>query len=380
MSKDRVRPSDVVVRDATAEDDAALCDLFARITMDGDLRVSVERSPEFFKLYALQRLISRRVFVAEVQGQIEGVASFLVRDGWLEGAQHRVGYLGDLRLGPKIRGGFFFGRRFGAGLRECFEDADVEVATTAILGSNEVAIRFLTKRSKRFADKPVYRPWTSFDILNLHFARKKRPRVFEGLSVRTATEDDVSQITNLLSEDQRRREFGYVVDEALLRTRLETWPGLKLEDFRLAFRDEELVGVAAPWDAYSVKRMVVLEYRGSMRWIRAGFNLGSVFFRYPPLPPVGKAMRYAYLTHVGIKNDDPDVMSALVDRIYCDLHGTGLNFLTAFRQRDDPLSPAFAPYQSTPIPAQLFTVSLAGSRYNDWDPGPQRPGFEMALV
>ena len=51
MSEDRARPSEVVVRDATPDDDAALCDLFARITMDGDLRVSVERSPEFFKLY-----------------------------------------------------------------------------------------------------------------------------------------------------------------------------------------------------------------------------------------------------------------------------------------------------------------------------------------
>jgi hypothetical protein len=380
VSEDRARPSEVVVRDATPDDDAALCDLFARITMDGDLRVSVERSPEFFKLYGLQRLNSKRVFVAEVQGSIEGVASFLVRDGWLEGEHHAVGYLGDLRLSPRIRGGFFFGRRFGAGLRECFEGAGVEVATTAILGSNAVAIRFLTKRSKRFADKPVYRPWTSFDILNLHFARKKRPRTFKGLTVRTASEPDLAAIASLLSEDQRRREFGYVIDEALLRTRLESWPGLNVEDFRLAYRNEELVGVAAPWDAYAVKRMVVLEYRGSMRWIRAGFNLGSLFFRYPPLPPVGKAMRYAYLTHVAIKNDDPDVMSALVDQIYCDLHGTGLNFLTVYRQHEDPLSPAFAPYQSTPIPAQLFTVSLAGSRFNDWDPGPQRPGFEMALV
>ena len=73
-------------------------------------------------------------------------------------------------------------------------------------------------------------------------------------------------------------------------------------------------------------------------------------------------------------------MSALVDRIYSDLHGTGLNFLTAFRQHGDPLAPAYAPYQTTPLPAQLFTVSLAGSRFNDWDPGPRRPGFEMALV
>ena len=167
---------------------------------------------------------------------------------------------------------------------------------------------------------------------------------------------------------------------ALLRERLERWPGLKIEAFFLAWRGEELVGVTAPWDAHAVKRFRVEEYRAGMRWVRAAFNLGAFVLRYPPLPPPGSVLRYLYLTHVSVKDEDPAVMQALVDRIYADLHGAGYHFFTAFVLDDDPFAACYERYTTTPIPAQLFTVSPPGSPFNERDPGPGRPGFEMALV
>ncbi|MEZ6184411.1 MAG: hypothetical protein R3F62_05285 [Planctomycetota bacterium] len=150
--------------------------------------------------------------------------------------------------------------------------------------------------------------------------------------------------------------------------------------FFLAFRGETLVGVAAPWDAHAVKRFRVLDYRGGMRWARRAFNLGAAFGRFSPLPPPGELLRYCYLTHVSIEDDDPGILAALLDRIYAELHGAGYSFLTAYCGADDPLRPAFARYRCIRFPAKLFTVSLPGSRFNDWDPGPGRPGFEIAFA
>ena len=98
------------------------------------------------------------------------------------------------------------------------------------------------------------------------------------------------------------------------------------------------------------------------------------------LPPAGEVLRYAYLTHVSVVDDDPGVMAALLDRVYVDKHGSGLNMLSACVYLDDPLAPAYARYLTTPIRAQLFTMSQPGNQWNDRDPGPGRPGFEMALV
>ncbi|RMG16857.1 MAG: hypothetical protein D6731_05255 [Planctomycetota bacterium] len=368
-----------LVREADDSDDAALCELFARVAMEGDLSLAVEREPSFFALYELQRLIARRVFVAEVEGKIEGVAAYLARRGHLGGRVVPVGYLGDLRLGPRLRGGFFFGRRFGPRFRACLADSNAEVALTAVLATNRAALRFLTRRSRRFPDKPVYRPWRAFSILNVHFTRRRRPRPTR-LEVRRATSADLPEVAALLARDHARRPFGYVFDEELLRERLARWPGLRLEDFYLAFRGGELVGATALWDAHAVKRFRVLAYRGSMRWLRLGFNLGAPFLGCAPLPPAGGVLRYAYLTHTSIPSEDPDVLAALFDRLYADAHGRGYAFVSTYVEDGDPLGAAFARYRCTPLPARLFTVSPPGSPWNERDPGAGRPGFEMALV
>lgn len=367
------------VREAGPADDAALCELFARITMDSELKLAVERSPSFFALYELQELLCQRVFVAEVEGKLEGVATLLGREGWLAGERVRLGYLGDLRLSERLRGGFFLGAQLGRHFQAAMQELGAEVALTAIIESNAPAVRFLTRSTRRFPDKPVYTPWRAFQILNLHLTRKRRPRRGP-CEVRRAGTDDLPAIAALLAADHRARPFGYVLDEQVLCKRLSRWPGLRLEDFFCAWRGAELVGVVAVWDAHAVKRFRVEDYGGSMRWVRPAFNLGALLFRYPKLPPVGEVIRYAYLTHQSVLGDDPAVFAALLDRVYDELRGTGLNFVTACVLEDDPLAPAFARYTTTPIPARLYLVSAPGSRFVGYAPPPGRPGFEMALV
>jgi hypothetical protein len=372
----RVKP---VVREATEADDEALCELFQQITMEADLRLVVERSPRFFRLYEIQRLLARRVFVGEVEGRLEGVATIMAREAWLEGERIRLGYLGDLRLAPKLRGGFFLGRRLGEHFGAFMSEQGSEVALTAIIETNAAAVRFLTKRSRRFPDKPIYRPWQGFHITNLHFTRRHRQRKGP-CDVRRAQPGDLPAIAERLAEDHRARPFGYVIDEGLLQERIERWPGFELQSFFCAWRGSELVGVLAPWDAHEVKRFRVEAYAGSMRWVRAAFNVGALFLRYPKLPPVGSVLRYAYLTHQSVKHEDPAVFAALLDRVYTELHGTGLNFLTACVLDDDPVARCYDRYTTTPIPARLYLVSPPGSRFNDYQPPTGRPGFEMALV
>ena len=73
-------------------------------------------------------------------------------------------------------------------------------------------------------------------------------------------------------------------------------------------------------------------------------------------------------------------MQALVDRVYADLHREGYHYLSIFVPQGDHLASAYDRYRTTPLEAKLFTVSPPGSPFNERDPGPGRPGFEMALV
>ncbi len=367
------------VREARPDDDAALCELFASISMEADLRLAVERSPSFFALYELQELLGQRVFVGEREGELEGVATLLARRGLLGGEEVPLAYLGDLRLGAGLRGGFFFLRRFGEELRRFYEETGAELGLTAIFDSNEQARRFLTKRSRRFPGKPLYRHWQSFEITNLLFTRRRRPRPGP-CEVRRARPEDLPAIGELLARDHAARPFGYPFGEGLLERRLQRWPGLELGDFFCAWRGSELRGVVAPWDAHAVKRFRVLAYQGSMAWIKRAFNLGATLFRYDPLPRVGEVTRYAYLTHQSVLDEDPAVFAQLLDQVYAELHGTGLNFLCSCLLQEDPLRPAYARYSTVPFAASLYLVGLPEGPLEQLELPKGRPGFEMALV
>lgn len=367
------------LRDALPSDDAALCELFARVTMDGDLRLAVERDPSFFGLYAMQRILDQQVQVGELEGKLAGVATMLAREAWLEGAQTPVTYLGDLRLEASLRGGFFLLNHFAQGFTKFLERTGSEVGLTAIIASNEAAIKTLTKRSRRFPTKPIYRPWRKFEITNLHFTIPRRPRLgpFE---VRAARAEDIPALAALMRSEWSQQPFGYVMDEERLRERLARWPGLRIEDFLCAFRGAELVGCVALWNAKAVKRFRVEAYRGSMVWIKRAFNLGAFLFRYPALPKPGQVFPYAYLTHTAVKGEDPLVFQALLDTAYERYRKSGLCFLCLCVFEDDPYAPALERYRTTPLPAQLFLVSPPGGPWAERELPEGRPGFEMALV
>lgn len=354
-----------------------MCELFRSVTMDADMQLAVEREPDFFALYTLQECDVHSL-VATLDDAVEGIATFLARPGYLGGERVRVGYAGDLRFSSKLRG-MFMSRNYGRVFAEASAALDCEVMLTAIMHENEAAMRALVARHRRYPDKPVYRLLRSFDILNVQFTLPHRVRRSR-YQVRRATNADLPTIATHLAADHERRPFGYVFDVGVLQRRLETWPGLSIDNFYLAFVGRELVGVVAPWDAQAVKRYRVLAYRGRMRWVRLAANAIATALRGERLPAAGELFRYFYLTHVSISHDDPAILRALLDHIYRDHRRRGYHFFTTAVFAGDPLAEAYAGFQTTALPAGLYTMARPGGRYDGVDFGPGRPGFEAALV
>lgn len=366
------------LRRATLADNAALCDVFRKVTMDADLHLAVERDPDYFALYDLQGS-PYYAMAFDMDGKVEASGSFVARDAWLgDETPGRIGYACDLRLTPSVRGGRFLGKWMGVGFRDAARTIGFDYAFTAVIASNRAAMKALGERNPRYPEKPVYTPHSRFRILNILFTFKKSPRP-SAFRVRPATLEDIGLITERLRIDHRQRPFGYVVDDATLPGDLARWPGLRIEDFLLAFDGGgRLVGVTAVWDAHAVKRYRVLGYRGQMKLVRAGFNALAFVTGATPLPPPGELMSYFYLTHTSVVGDDPAIMAALLDRIYADRHGKGFTFFSAFVMDGDPMARAFERYQTTSLPASLFLMTAPGAPVPTLPAG--RPGFEMCLA
>ena len=371
--------SSPILRRSTPADSAERCDLFARITMDTDLVLSVRRDPDFDALYRMQS-DTWECWVGELDGQVEGMGTVLIRDGYVDGQPRRVGYLGDLRASSRLEGRHLLNRFYGSILRDAASTYGCDLFLTAVIASNERALRALTVPNRRSRHRPRYTLLREFNIRSVHLTaprwRRRTP-----YQVRRATAADIPMVARFLDEDARQRPFGYPCPQAELERRLQAWPGLSPESFYLAEdASGTLVGCVAMWNAEGVKRTVVREYRGKMRRVKFGYDLAARLLRFPRLPDAGETFRYLYATHQAILSEDPEIMRALLDTIYSDFRRSGYHFLSFCVLADDPLEPAFRGFQSTDLPARLYVVSLPELEIDLASFGTARPGFEMALV
>jgi hypothetical protein len=372
----------VIVRQATPGDAAARCELFAGVSMETDLVLSVRRDPDFDLLYRLQSA-DWESWVVEVDGRIEGMGTILVRDGYVGGERRRVGYLGDLRFSSRAEGRLLIDRLYGPLLDAASARFRCDAFLTTIITSNARAVRALTVRNTRSvrSGRPVYTPLMDFDIRSLHLLTIPRcGRASRGIGVRRAGEQDVPAIARLLDDDGRRRPFGYPMEEIELRRRLATWPGLSIESFYVAESARgELLGTIALWDATPAKRMIVREYRRGLRRVRLAYDLAARLLRRPRLPAPGDQLRYAYVTHQAVRDDDPRVLQSLLRSAARERRDSGEHFLSICAPADGVVDAATRGFFATNLAARLFVVTAPG-RTSDpsWFSG--RPGFEMALV
>jgi hypothetical protein len=366
-----------IARPAARSDNAALIELFGSVPMTANLVLSTRRDPDFFALYDIQRGASE-CWVYDRGQELGGLGTFLVRDGWLDGRPARVGYLGDLRstfVASRERG---LVRFYGQVLDDIARRHDCEHFLTAVLAANVPALRALVRRRPERATQPRYSLLRRFAMVSIQLAGPRRSHRSH-YTTRLARPEDLPAVVALLDRDHRRRPFGYRYDLGELEHRLKLWPGMTLERTYVAFDEHRrLVGVTSAWDASAVKRYRVLAYRGSMRWTRVGWNLMAGLLRCPRLPDPGGDFRYLYLCNTSIEGERPEVLRALLERVYSDFSASGHHFFSLCVYEGDPLAPALRGFMTRRLDFHLYVVNRADHPEQAFSVG--RPGFEMALA
>jgi hypothetical protein len=343
--------------------------------MRGELVLSTQREPDFFSLYEMQRVTPYTYVGDDEASGLVGMATALVREGWLDGAPSRVGYLGDLRI--RFDRARTFGRFFGDLFDQLCERTGCTHYYTAVLASNRAALNALTRRKGKRVNQPYYAKLHDFSAVSVQLTRRRAPST--SLRVRSATRDDVPRIAEQLALAHRQRAFGYRYDDGELEHRLAKWPGFTLDD-TLLVEDARgsLLGVTTVWDPSPVKRYRVHAYEGSMKWVKRGFNLAASVARWPKLPEPGSEFRYAYLSNLWVKDESPATFRALLEHAYARLQPKGFHFFTFELDAGDPLEPALKGFMARRLDFQLFGVTPASVSRTAWPSG--RTGFEIALA
>ncbi|HEV8254342.1 MAG TPA: hypothetical protein VGQ78_06280, partial [Vicinamibacteria bacterium] len=330
--------------------DGALRRLMAANAMEGEVTLAFEREPSYFFGSGVQAPFHQVVVGRDAAtGEVIGVGTRAIRRGFVNGEPVDVGYLGDLRLDARYRGGVLLGRAYRH-LAELHRDGRARLYFTMIAEGNR---RALSTIAAGRAGLPPYRELGRFLSPAVNLRGRKPPIAFDGEVVHGVPER-LPEIVDCLRRNLARRQLAPVYAEgdfggAWLR-------GFRVEDFHVALRGGRVVGVVGAWDQRAFKQTVVRGYAPRLTIARPFYNLAAHALGWPRYPPPGEALRSFHASFIAVDDDALDVFRALLRAVYNDRLGRGYHYFVVGLHERDPLAAALADYALTPFAGRLFVV------------------------
>ncbi|MDB5332399.1 MAG: hypothetical protein JWP03_3550 [Phycisphaerales bacterium] len=348
---------------ATAAHDAGIRRLLRDNPMRGRISVSLEREPSYFRAARIEGP-EHRTIIALDEDRVICTGSVSVRERFINGRPMPVGYLGGLRLDRSCRGRTSVIRRGYELLRTLHEQGGPPIYFTSIVADNLPARRLL---ERGLPGMPTYRFLGEFVTLII---RASSPRAFfsslapalgklraAGQRLVNGSDENLSAIVELLNRTQVNYQFAPVWSVEALRSPAKC-PGLRAEDFQIAFTSDGAAGAcAAVWDQRSVKQTVVRDYSPGLRQLRPLLNIGAAILGGPRLPVRGRALPQAFASHVVVDPNSRDLLQQLIQALCGVAHARGIEYLiTGFDARDARLAPLRKAFRPREYVSRLYAV------------------------
>lgn len=321
------------VRWSRPGDEPAIRALIGSVAMPGAVAVRFAREPDYF-LGASIMGDPCDVLVARHQpgGELAGIACRAESKAFINGAEEKLGYIGQIRIAPEYRGRWLV--NMGA---EMFREASqAGLLYFGVIASDNPRARLLLAGTRPPAGLHVRHisGITTCAIL----LRPVRERRLPGIEVTSGTPETLQEIVNFLRENGPGRQFfpAYSLEDFTGGSRLR---GLSPEDIFVARRGGEIAGVMAVWDQAAYKQDIIDSYGPTLRRLRPVYDLLARLLRASPLTPPGEIMPLAFASCIRVAGDDPAVMRALLQASVKNAYARGKAYLMLGLADGDPLLP-----------------------------------------
>lgn len=363
----------MIVRTATADDDAAITALMESVPMPGAMRLAFGCRPSFFQ--ALRVAGDRPlVCVAQDGGHLVAVGAVTCREVFLNGRVATLRYLSALRVAPRARGSAALARGFAC-LRTALAVWPGEITLTSILEENTAARRILTGAR---AGLPPYAPLGGCVTRVVATGRAAQIRTPNDIEI--VAGGDAGEIARFIATHGPSRNFYPVCRAEDLGGRADSaFPGLTSDDIVVARDRGGILGVMGCWDVRRFRQTRVAGYATWLGWARPWLNLGARCAGRPLLPRSGAAIGLAYGTLTLIRNNEPRVFGGLLDATLAMARRRGLDRLVLTLAAGDPLGPGFNGQPHHAIRSRIFRVHFDPAA-TPFEPDGRTPHYEAAML
>jgi hypothetical protein len=272
---------------------------------------------------------------------------------FVNGAAQSVGYMGQLRIDPRIGKGMYLARALGQGFRfyhDLHADGRASYYLMSIIEDNIAARRLLTCGLSGYPHAREYARLFTYAIYPKHRKRHSAPP--DPLRLVRGSDAYAEQIVACLNRNGMRKQFASHWTPATLFT-----ANLKPADFFVVLDGETVVGCLACWDQNSFKQTVVRGYSGMMGYWRKVLNLLSPIGGWPYLPELNTTLRHSYASHLAVDGDDPAVFAALLRALYNHSFEQRFSYFMIGLAEANPLRKVVELYRPLTYVSQLYLVA-----------------------
>jgi hypothetical protein len=143
------------------------------------------------------------------------------------------------------------------------------------------------------------------------------------------------EIVACLRRNGARRQFAVAWSASDLESPSRT-RGLSVEDFVVAEQEGRISGCVALWDQRAFKQSVIRGYTAAIGRVRRLANLAAPLVNRPRLPRAGRPFPHAYLSHLAVDEDAPELTMALLGAAYSRARARSIANLTIGLSERDP--------------------------------------------
>lgn len=337
------------------------------------LKILFDRRPNIFTLPQL-RSTKLRCAGFFIRDHFCGFAMMLCKEALVKGHISTILYFGNLVLDQAARGKINFYRIFDFFMQDIPDDM---LGYMIIMQGNKAAERLINRRHPRYPNTPHSRIIGQWRVQNILLTFKKK--YTSRYAVRQATMDDSDRIVRLLQAEYKTRLFAPHITTAKFLSDLEKLPNFSINNYYVAEMQDELVGVCCAWDMTPIKKNRVLQYGGAFKWVKTAYKLLTPIFKFPPLPEEGKPFRDVTISDYAVKNRNPDILRALLTRIYSDYREKKYHMIIFGCAANDAIQTATKPFLSQPVTSHIVLFSKSKNIVDAFD-DPSLPYIDMALL
>ncbi len=316
-------PANLEFELATSETEGDFRQLLRENALDGNINLLLTREPNAFHAAAIsgdhyELMLAYRQNPRQLVG---GGARFEL-DAYVNGEVACIGYLGELR----VHGGFQQRRTLlleaYRAMRKRHETGNAAVYITTIISDNKSTRRLL---EAGLSDMPTYQPLEEMVTLTIPARQAARVRA-PAIEVEQVPAMRIDDIAERLNTTGRNYQFHPVWNtETLLSP--ERGRGISASDFFVIRDTDGIRGAVCLWDQRAFKQSVVAGYSKRLARARPFFNVVAPLMRQPRLPPPGRQLESAFLSHLSVDPDDEATLLALVRKAGQNAISRGIDYI-----------------------------------------------------